>query len=32
VRDPALAGAVLRIWFGETPADAGLEKGMLGQG
>jgi hypothetical protein len=32
LRDPALAGAVLRIWFGDTPADAGLEKGMLGQG
>jgi hypothetical protein len=32
LRDPALSGAVLRIWFGDKPADAGLEKGMLGQG
>jgi len=32
LRDPALARAVLLIWFGERPADAGLKKGMLGQG
>jgi hypothetical protein len=32
LRDPALVQAVLRIWFGDKPADAGLEKGMLGQG
>ncbi len=32
LRDPALSQAVLRIWFGEKPADAALEKGMLGQG
>jgi len=32
VPDPALAGAVLRIWFGDKPADAGLEEGMLGLG
>ncbi len=30
-RDPALSAAVLRIWFGEKPADAGLEQGMLGR-
>ena len=32
LRDPALARAVLLIWFGEKPADAGLKKGMLGNG
>jgi hypothetical protein len=32
VRNPALARAVLLIWFGEKPADGGLKKGMLGQG
>jgi hypothetical protein len=32
LRDPAVAQAVLRIWFGEKPADGGLKKGMLGQG
>ena len=32
VRSPALAQGVLLIWFGEKPADAGLKKGMLGQG
>ena len=32
VRSPALAQAVLLIWFGEKPADAGLKKGMLGNG
>jgi hypothetical protein len=32
LRDPALSRAVLRIWFGDKPADAGLEKGMLGEG
>ena len=32
VRNPALARAVLLIWFGEKPADEGLKKGMLGQG
>ncbi len=32
VRNPALARAVLLIWFGEKPADAGLKKGMLGNG
>jgi len=32
VRSPALARGVLLIWFGEKPADAGLRKGMLGQG
>ena len=31
LRDSVLSGAVLRIWFGEKPADAGLEKGMLGR-
>jgi hypothetical protein len=31
-RNPALARAVLLIWFGAKPADAGLMKGMLGQG
>jgi hypothetical protein len=30
LRDPALARAVLLIWFGEKPADAALKKGMLG--
>jgi hypothetical protein len=34
-RGPLIAGedfyaAVLRVWLGETPADAGLKKGMLG--
>jgi len=32
MRNPALARAVLLIWFGEKPADAGLKKGMLGNG
>ncbi|MDO8941949.1 MAG: chalcone isomerase family protein [Desulfobacterales bacterium] len=32
VRNPALARAVLLIWFGEKPADSGLAKGMLGKG
>jgi Chalcone isomerase-like len=32
LRDPAVAQAVLLIWFGEKPADGGLKKGMLGQG
>jgi len=32
VRNPALAQAVLLIWFGEKPADGGLKKGMLGNG
>jgi hypothetical protein len=32
LRNPSLARAVLLIWFGERPADAGLAKGMLGQG
>lgn len=31
IRNPALARAVLRIWFGDKPADAGLAKGMLGK-
>jgi hypothetical protein len=31
-RSQALSRGVLRIWFGEKPADAGLKKGMLGQG
>jgi pyruvate-ferredoxin/flavodoxin oxidoreductase len=31
VRNPALARAVLLIWFGDKPADAGLAKGMLGK-
>jgi len=31
LRDPSLARAVLLIWFGEKPADAGLKKGMLGR-
>ncbi len=31
VRNPELARAVLLIWFGEKPADAGLARGMLGQ-
>lgn len=30
-RDPALARGVLRIWFGEKPADEGLKNGMLGR-
>lgn len=30
-RSPSLARAVLRIWFGDKPGDAGLMKGMLGQ-
>ena len=30
LRNPDLSRAVLRIWFGEKPADSGLEKGMLG--
>ena len=32
VRSPTLAQGVLRIWFGERPADKNLKKGMLGQG
>lgn len=32
LRDPAVAQAVLLIWFGEKPADAGLKKAMLGNG
>jgi len=32
LRNPGLARGVLRIWFGEKPADAGLKNGMLGQG
>jgi hypothetical protein len=32
LRDPAMAQAVLLIWFGEKPADGSLKKGMLGQG
>jgi len=32
LRDPAVAQAVLRIWFGEKPADGELKKGMLGNG
>jgi len=32
VRSPELVPGVLLIWFGEKPADAGLKKGMLGQG
>ena len=32
VRSPALVQGVLLIWFGEKPADAGLKKGMLGNG
>ncbi|MEW6721347.1 MAG: chalcone isomerase family protein [Thermodesulfobacteriota bacterium] len=32
LRNPALARAVLLIWFGEKPADAGLARGMLGKG
>ena len=32
MRNPALARAVLLIWFGGKPADAGLKKGMLGNG
>ncbi|HEX9191190.1 MAG TPA: chalcone isomerase family protein [Candidatus Deferrimicrobiaceae bacterium] len=31
LRDPSLARAVLLIWFGGKPADAGLKKGMLGR-
>jgi hypothetical protein len=36
-RGPLIPGAdfyaaVLRVWLGETPADAGLKKGMLGAG
>lgn len=36
-RGPLIPGsdfyaAVLRVWLGETPADAGLKKGMLGTG
>jgi hypothetical protein len=32
LRDPAVAQAVLLIWFGEKPADGSLKKGMLGDG
>ncbi|HEX7519822.1 MAG TPA: chalcone isomerase family protein [Candidatus Deferrimicrobium sp.] len=32
LRNPAVARAVLLIWFGEKPADGGLKKGMLGEG
>jgi hypothetical protein len=32
MRNPGLARAVLLIWFGDKPADAGLKKGMLGNG
>ena len=32
LRNPALSRGVLLIWFGEKPVDAGLRKGMLGQG
>jgi long-chain acyl-CoA synthetase len=32
MRDPAMAQAVLLIWFGEKPADGSLMKGMLGNG
>jgi len=32
VRNPALARAILLLWFGEKPADEGLKKGMLGNG
>jgi hypothetical protein len=32
MRNPALARAVLLNWVGEKPADAGLKKGMLGNG
>ena len=32
VRSPSLVQGVLLIWFGEKPADAGLKKGMLGNG
>ena len=32
VRSPALVRGVLLIWFGEKPADRGLEEGMLGKG
>jgi hypothetical protein len=32
MRNPALARAILLLWFGEKPADEGLKKGMLGQG
>ena len=32
VRSPELVQGVLLIWFGDKPADAGLKKGMLGQG
>jgi hypothetical protein len=32
LRNPAVAQAVLLIWFGEKPADGGLKKGMLGNG
>lgn len=32
LRDPAVAQAVLLIWFGEKPADGDLKKGMLGNG
>jgi hypothetical protein len=32
MRNPALARAILLLWFGEKPADEGLKKGMLGNG
>lgn len=32
VQNPALARAVLLIWFGEKPADESLKSGMLGNG
>ncbi len=32
IRSPALARAVLLIWFGSRPADENLKRGMLGKG
>jgi len=32
MRNPALARAIVLLWFGEKPADEDLKKGMLGQG
>jgi long-chain acyl-CoA synthetase len=30
IANPKFASALLRVWLGDQPADAGLKKGMLG--
>jgi long-chain acyl-CoA synthetase len=30
IPNPKFASALLRVWLGDQPADAGLKKGMLG--